>query len=174
MHHEPSREANPFKPGVDGSAELSASAAKLVAAERALQRLIGDRLENPHAERALLQALNGESPPPAGVYRFLSSTTSSETVVCVLDTTGANGLLKYIFAETGDRTFIVAAPVSWTEYHRELLARVKAATGEDAQCSGGGFIRILRHGRFWLGGESTEFGAGDHARAERAFGELLK
>lgn len=146
---------------------------QLARAERTLAALIGDKRSSPPLERAFLRALQGHGGCFVGDFAFHSELTERQTALVVVDTTGANPLLKYIFAESAGRTFIVAAPISWTEYHRELLARVTAATGEDARCSGGGFVRLMRSGRFWIGGESSEFGAGNHKRAEAAFERIL-
>jgi len=145
----------------------------MASAERALIALVGEKRSTDLLERAFLRALHGESVGTVGDFAFHSEFTERQTALVVVDTTGANPLLKYIFAESAGRTFIVAAPISWTEYHRELLARVTAATGEDARCTGGGFVRLMRSGRFWIGGESSEFGAGNHKSAEAAFERVL-
>lgn len=146
---------------------------QLARAERTLAELIGEKRSSPPLERAFLRALQGHGGGTSGDFAFQSEVSERETVLVVVDTTGANPLLKYVFAESAGRTFIVAAPISWTEYHRELVARVKAATGEDAQCTGGGFVRLTKSGRFWIGGDSSEFGAGNHGRAEAALSRVL-
>ena len=119
-------------------------------------------------EREFLQAILGEDIRSIGRYQVFTDTTDSERVVFIHEPTG-RCKHKYIFAESGEKTFIIAAPVEWTEYHREILARVSAATGEQAYCPGGGYLSISNNGGLWVGGSSGDFGPGDHARAEKAF-----
>jgi len=120
-------------------------------------------------ERAFLAALQGDDVGVAGSYQVYSSIDPERTVVLLHDPTGRQRFLKYIVAETADRLFFVAAPLKWTEYHRQILDRVCAATGCEAKCLGGGFLSIVRSGQMFFDGESIEFGPTDHARAEVAF-----
>ena len=120
------------------------------------------------SEREFLQAILGKDIRSIGRYQVFTDTTDNERVVFIHDPTGRCDH-KYIFAETGDKTFIIAAPVEWTEYHREILARVSAAMGKRAYCPGGGYISVSEQGALWVGRESGDFGRGDHARAEKAF-----
>lgn len=142
---------------------------RLRAAESRLHRRATYDLQPPAMERAFLAALQGDDVGVAGPYQVYSSIDPQRTVVLLHDPTGRHGLLKYIVAETADRLFFVAAPLKWTEYHRQILDRVGAALGSEVQCRGGGFLHIIRSGEMFFDGESAEFGPADHARAEAAF-----
>jgi hypothetical protein len=120
------------------------------------------------SEREFLQAILGEDIRSIGRYQVFTDTTDTERVVFIHEPTG-RCRHKYIFAQTDDKTFIIAAPVEWTEYHREILARVRAATGKQAYCPGGGYLSVKENGDLWVGDRSGDFGPGDHTRAEKAF-----
>lgn len=124
-------------------------------------------------ERDLKDALCGRHVREIGRYQVYSDYRSGETVVFVHDPSGVSDH-KYIFAQTSQHTYIVAAPVKWTALHREILARVSAASGERAVCAGGGYVLVKPDGSLLVSEQSTDFGPGDHARAKRAFEDAIR
>jgi hypothetical protein len=129
-------------------------------------------------EASFLAALMGETVKEIGRYLVYSDYRENETVVFIHDPKGHSDH-KYIFAEvkangTVEHTFIVAAPMEWTEYHREILARVRAATGRSAACPGGGYVSVDRDGSLVVNSSSGDFGRGDHARAKIALETAIR
>jgi hypothetical protein len=118
-------------------------------------------------EKAFIAALRGEDVREINRYQVYSDYRENETVVFIHDLTGHDDH-KYIFALAGEHTYIVAAPMRWTEYHREILARVSAASGTRATCPGGGYVNALSDGSLSVYSESADFGRGDHQRAKNA------
>ena len=141
---------------------------------RAIDYLSGRTYLGPRAmEEGFLSALMGKEVTEIGRYSVYSDYRENETVVFIHDPTGRS-YHKYIFAETADHTFIVAAPMEWTEYHREILARVRAATGKSARCPGGGYVSVSHDGSLVVDSSSGDFGRGDHARAKAAFEHAIR
>jgi hypothetical protein len=139
-----------------------------------LPRLLGGAgMAQSSMERAFVAALQGERVSSIGRFQVYSSYRAGETVVFIHDASGQDDH-KYIFAKTPTHTYIVAAPMRWTEYHREILARVCAASGERAVCPGGGYVDVLRDGSLLVSRESGDFGRGDHVRATDAFQRAVK
>lgn len=124
-------------------------------------------------EEGFLSALMGKEVTEIGRYSVYCDYRENETVVFIHDPTGQSDH-KYIFAETADHAFIVAAPMAWTKYHREILARVCAATGKSARCPGGGYVSVSRDGSLIVDSSSGDFGRGDHARAKAAFEDAIR
>jgi hypothetical protein len=119
-------------------------------------------------DEQFINALQGIPSPTIGRFQVYSSYQDEQTVVLIHDPSGSNQH-KYIFGHVGDHTFVVGAPTSWTAYHWEILARISAATGTQATCSGGGYVGVVRGGELKVWGESTDFGPGDHTTATKAF-----
>src|SRR5688572_11786505 len=96
----------------------SASDAKLNQALASLDRHVGSvygDLAAPDMEKGFLQALQRQPVSSIGRYQcYTDFSKPDETVVMVHDATG-HGQHKYIFAKTQDHTYIVCAPVNWTE-----------------------------------------------------------
>jgi hypothetical protein len=124
-------------------------------------------------EALFIAALRGETVTEIGRYQVYSDYTPGKTVVFIHNPTGQHEH-KYIFAKTGQHTYVVAAPVAWTAYHREILARVNRAAEQEAKCSGGGYIDILSDGSVLVHGESGDFGPGDHEQAEEFFSQAVR
>lgn len=124
-------------------------------------------------EERFLSALSGNAVSEIGRYSAYCDYREHETVVFIHDPTGRSDH-KYIFAETANHTFIVAAPMEWTEYHRQILARVRAATGQSAYCPGGGYVSVSHDGSLRVNSSSEEFGVGAHARAKAAFENAIR
>jgi hypothetical protein len=124
------------------------------------------------AEIAFMEALQGKAVREIGRYQVYTDFENTRTVVFIHNPTGW-GEHKYIFAITEAHTYIVAAPTEWTAYHKEILARVSAASGERACCSGGGYISLESDGSLTVHGTSGDFGEGDHQLAQKAFREAV-
>lgn len=124
-------------------------------------------------EIAFLTALQGKTVREIGRYQVYSDYRKNETVVFIHEPTGRS-YHKYIFAETKGRTYIVAAPTEWTEFHREILERVIAASGKDAYCPGGGYVSVKSNGFLEVDGSSGDFGEGNHAHAKRALDRAVR
>ena len=147
---------------------------KLRAAENRLSSWGVDNYRGTEAERAVLSALLGESVTKVDGFRcYTDFSTPGETAVIVYDPSGRSRH-KYVFAETDSHRYIVAMPISWTEYHREIVQRVSCAAGERAHCPGGGYIAIADDGRVIVDGSSGDFGRGNHAHAKAAFERATK
>ncbi len=143
--------------------------------EQALFRL--DRLACSIAassmERSFIEALQGKDVREIGRYQVYSDYRENETVVFIHEPTGRSNH-KYIFAVADGHTYIVAAPMEWTDYHREILARVSAASGSRARCPGGGYVAVLSDGTLRVDQSSGDFGRGDHERAKKALEEAVR
>lgn len=125
-------------------------------------------------EALFIAALQGEEAvTEIGPYQVYSDYSARKTVVFIHDPTGQQEH-KYIFANTGQHTYIVAAPIDWTPYHREILARVSRAAGEEASCPGGGYIDIPRDGSVHVYGRSVDFGRGNHDLARESLSEAVR
>lgn len=81
---------------------------------------------------------------------------------------------KYIIAHANSHTFIIATPMGWTQYHKNILARVMVATSLTVFCSGGGIVAVDSEGKLVVDGASVDFGAGDHALAKAALSTAVK
>ena len=128
----------------------------------------------PDVETGVLRALRRE--PISSIGRYLVHTDFShpaQTVVFVQDTTGSVEH-KYIFAHTAEHTYIVAMPMPWILLHKHILARVQAAAGSEVWCPGGGYVTIEADGVLCVDRLSTDFGAGDHRMAKRAFEKAVR
>jgi hypothetical protein len=124
-------------------------------------------------DTGFILSLQGVRTFEIGRHQVYSSYDSEQTVVPIHDPTGRNQH-KYIVAQADTHTFIVAAPTSWTGLHREILARVSAATGSSARCEGGGYLTMVKDGRFRLSGASLDFGEADHEKATKAFSHAIE
>ena len=124
-------------------------------------------------DRAFVAALRGEDVRAIGKYQVYSDYRDNETVVFIHDPTGQSNH-KYIFASTGKHTYIVAAPIDWTEFHRDIWKYVKNAAGADVCPDGGGYVRQLTDGELVVNSRSEQFGSGDHARAKKAFEDAVR
>ncbi len=124
-------------------------------------------------ETAFIAALQGEDVREINRYQVYSDYRENETVVFIHDPTGRDNH-KYIFAIAEGHTYIVAAPMEWTDYHREILARVSAASGSRAICPGGGYVEILSDGSLRVDQSSGDFGRGDHDRAKKALEDAVR
>jgi len=131
------------------------------------------RLEQPEMERALLGALLGSAVQLAGSFPIYRDIQPDQTVVFVHDASG-HSPHKYLIAVAAGRTFIVAAPISWTEYHHDLLLRIEAACGSTPTPRGGGYLFVRRNGLLVVEGESVKYGTGDHAAAQAAFERAIR
>jgi len=124
-------------------------------------------------EAAFIAALRGEDVREIDRYQVYSDYREGETVVFIHEPTGRCEH-KYIFAKADGHTYIVAAPMEWTGYHREILARVSKASGSPAHCPGGGYVQINQDGSLWVGDSSGDFGPGNHARAKEALERAVR
>jgi hypothetical protein len=124
-------------------------------------------------DRAFVAALRGEDVRAIGKYQVYSDYRDNETVVFIHDPTGQSDH-KYIFANTRSHTYIVAAPIVWTEFHRDIWKYVKNAAGADVCPDGGGYVRQLPDGELVVNSRSEQFGSGDHARAKKAFEDAVR
>jgi hypothetical protein len=144
----------------------------------ALDRLktsLPSKLESDAAESALIEVLRGSSfhQKIEGRLVIWSHHTPDESVVFIYDPT-ARLNSKYIIASPpgGGRSFVVSMPIDWTPMHRDILTRIEAATGIPHGCCGGGYVELQegdREIKLLVGGESGDFGPGDHDRAYAAF-----
>jgi hypothetical protein len=143
--------------------------------EQALQLLSRYTLaQDDRREAEFIRALRGESVAEIDRFQVYSHYSPDETVVFIHDATGS-AKHKYIFAETGEgHSYIVAAPTSWTGYHREILARVTAAHGARATCPGGGYVSVNQEGEIEVYSDSVDFGRGDHPRAKEALERAVR
>jgi hypothetical protein len=135
--------------------------------------MVGE-LQSLEHELALIRALRGESIITIGRYQVYTDVSHPKrTTVFVHDSTGSVDH-KYILATTELRTFVVATPMNWTPLHKNILARVMAATGQPVHCSGGGFVSVRENGGLEVEGASTDYGAGDHVAARAALTVAVK
>jgi len=135
--------------------------------------MVGE-LQRPDHEISLIRAIRGEVITSIGSYQVYTDTSrEGRTTVFVHDPTGIVEH-KYILASTESRSFVVATPMSWTILHKHILARIMAATGQAAHCSGGGFVRIGESGKIEVDGASTDYGAADHTAAKAALTVAVK
>jgi hypothetical protein len=136
-----------------------------------------DRLADTFAaksmEKAFIEALQGKDVREIGRYQVYSDYCENETVVFIHEPTGRSNH-KYIFAVADGHTYIVAAPMEWTDYHREILVRVSAASGTRAICPGGGYVEVLSDGTLRVDRSSVDFGQGDHQRAKKALEDAVR
>lgn len=147
--------------------------AALVVLQRGERRMVGE-LQRPEHEISLIRAIRGEEITSIGPYQVYTDTSrENRTTVFVHDPSG-DVEHKYILASTESRSFVVATPMSWTVLHKNILARIMAATGEAAHCSGGGFVRIGENGKLEVDGASTDYGAADHVTAKAALTVAVK
>lgn len=145
----------------------------LLVLQRANRKMVGGLQDIQH-ELSLIKALRGESVTAIGRYQvYTDASEAGRTTVFVHEPTGIVEH-KYILAKTESQSFVVATPMSWTPLHRNILARVIAATGQPVQCHGGGYVRILDNGMLEVEGESTDYGAADHASAQAALTVAVK
>lgn len=145
----------------------------LLVLQRADRRMVGD-LQSAEHELSLIRAIRGESITAIGRLQvYTDNSREDRTTVFVHDPSGTVEH-KYILASTESRSFVVAAPMSWTVLHKNILARIMAATGQAAHCSGGGFVRIIENGKLEVEGASTDYGAADHATAKAALTVAVK
>jgi hypothetical protein len=119
-------------------------------------------------EEAFIKALQGERILGIGGLQVYAHYSSTVTVVMMHNPTTTEQH-KYVIAMAKGHTYIVAAPVSWTEYHREIVERVSRASGAEAICSGGGFLTFIEGAGLRASGWSTDFGPADHTLAKEAF-----
>jgi hypothetical protein len=124
-------------------------------------------------EPGFIAALQGKPVFEIGRYQVYTDIRDDQTVVLIHDPTGYSDH-KYIEASADGHRFIVAAPTSWTEYHFEIRARIKAATGCDVECAGGGYVSMNDDGSLSVSGSSTSYGRGDHERAKEALSEAVR
>lgn len=143
--------------------------------EEALFRLdsLADTFASQSMEQAFIEALQGKDVREIGRYQVYSDYRENETVVFIHEPTGRSNH-KYIFAVADGHTYIVAAPMEWTDYHREILARVSAASGNRAFCPGGGYVEVLRDGTLRVDQSSGDFGRGDHEHAKKALEDAVR
>lgn len=145
------------------------------AALERLKALMPSKLQNDAAEFAVLSVIQGASCPQKieGQFLVLSHHSPDETVVFVYDPTTRLSNKYIITAPLGiGRSFVVSMPMDWTPMHRDILARIEAATGVSHRCCGGGFAELTEGDRdikLLVSGESGDFGPGDHDRAYAAF-----
>lgn len=124
-------------------------------------------------DRAFVAALRGEDVREIGKYQVYSDYRENETVVFIHDPTGQSEH-KYIFARTEGHTYRVAAPLHWTEYHRDILNCVRDVAGSKVFCEGGGYVTQQPGGELVVNRRSQDFGAGDHERAKKAFEDAVR
>lgn len=141
--------------------------------QAALSQLHGHLTQPEAMERAFIAALQGAIVNEIGRCQVYSDYKKNETVIFIHDPV-ARSEHKYIFAVAGNHTYIVAAPMEWTEYHKFILARVSAAAGKPAHCPGGGYVGIGGNGVIWVDRRSGDFGPGDHKRAKEALERAVR
>ena len=145
----------------------------LTTLQRASTKITGP-LQSPEEEMAILRAIRREPIAHIGTYQVYMDTSRDErTTVFVHSPIEGDGH-KYIIARATAHTYVIAMPVKWTVYHKNILARVMAATSQTVFCPGGGFVLVDSEGRLAVEGESTDFGAGDHALAKAALASAVK
>lgn len=163
---------SPYPPEGSGSGDAADRAQAPLGqspAELRLARTVAkSELASPVMERAFLDALQGRRVEIAGRFQVYTHAEGDESVVLIHDPSGLNKH-KYVIADIAGLAFIVAAPITWTPFHARIVDRIAAATGIAPICTGGGFVDVDAAGKLWVGGESGDFGAGDHARALAAF-----
>lgn len=135
---------------------------------------IAGEVKSPEQEVSFMRAIRREQVTAIGGYQvYMDLSREDRTTVFVHDPTPQE-CHKYIIARAASHMFVVAAPMSWTYLHRNILARVMAATGLTAHCSGGGFVSMVGNGRLEVDGASTDYGEGDHATAKAALTAAVK
>lgn len=141
--------------------------------QRGEWRIVGS-LESPDHEISFLRAIRREPVSSIGRYQvYMDTSRDDRTTVFVHEPTGTE-THKYILAVAGTHTYIIAAPMCWTNLHKNLVARVMAATGISVHCLGGGFVAINENGQIIVDGASTDYGEGDHAAAKAALRAAVK
>jgi hypothetical protein len=139
-----------------------------------ISRSITGELQNLDIESALIDALQRKPMTSIGHYQvYTDFSRENQTTVFVHDPSGEEQH-KYVLAHTDTQTFIVAAPMRWTFLHKSIVARVMASTEDAVFCSGGGFVSIETVGKLRVDGASTDYGAGDHAKAQAALAAAVK
>lgn len=135
--------------------------------QRGEWRIVGS-LQSPEHEISFLRAIRREPVTCIGRYQvYMDTSREDRTTVFVHDPTGTE-THKYILAVAGPQTYVIAAPMCWTNLHKNIVARVKAATALSVHCLGGGFVAINENGQIVVDGESTDYGEADHATAKAA------
>jgi hypothetical protein len=122
----------------------------------------------------LMFALQRHEVTQINEYRVYTDFSDPSVVVVLVHERVDEAMHKYIFARSADKTYIVAAPMKWFCFHRHLLEMVSMASGQNAHCSGGGFVIIREDGKMLCSGHSTDFGKGDHRRAKEAFERAVR
>jgi hypothetical protein len=141
----------------------------------ALESLGTSKIVDASVETTLQEVLQGRGNGVSkiGNYSiFADFSDNTESVVFVRNQTGG-AVHKYIIANAvtangGQQSFVVCMPIEWTPMHRDILVRIKAATGVPYHCPGGGFVEVQSDGQLVVGGQSGDFGTGDHERAREA------
>jgi len=144
----------------------------LRALQMASQKFAGP-LQSNEFEIALLQAIKGEVTSAIGPFQVYMDTSRDDRVTVFVHNPSEETGHKYVIASTDSRAFVVATPISWTPFHKNIVARIMAATGQTAHCSGGGFVSV-EGGKITVEGASTDFGEGDHATAKAALLRAFK
>lgn len=142
--------------------------------EQAMERLSSCRATRSETnERAFLGALRGTPVREIGRYQVYCDYSQSLTVVFIHDPRSGSEH-KYIFAEASQRTYVVACPVDWTALHRLILERINAASGESANCPGGGYVYVKTDGSLVVDRESQHYGRGNHERAKKLLEDAVR
>lgn len=131
-------------------------------------------LQSPEYEIAFLRAIRREATLQIGSYQVYMDTSRDDRTTVFINNPSGEVPHKYVIAQAESHIYVVAAPISWTKYHKNIVARIMVSTPASVFCSGGGFVSVLSKGKLNVDGASTDFGAGDHALAQAAFSAALR
>ena len=135
---------------------------------------IAGEVKCPEHEACFMRAIRREPVTAIGSYRVYMDTSREDRTTVLVHNPNPQECHKYIIARADSHMFVVAAPMSWTNLHKNILARVMAATGLPVHCSGGGFVLFNSSGRLEVDGASTDYGEGDHTTARAALIAAVK
>ena len=131
-------------------------------------------LQSAEYEIAFIKAIRREPTTQIGSYQLHMDTSRDDRTTIFVQNPSGEEPHKYVIVHANDHRYVVAAPFGWTKFHKNIVSRIMVATPLSVFCSGGGFVSVLSKGTLIVDGESTDFGAGDHALAKAALSRAVK